>query len=51
MNDATSGTHADTDPLEPQRKTDAYPGETDVDDDGHAKELGDTQAALQEETS
>ncbi len=51
MNDATSGTHSETEALEPQRKTDVYLGEPDVDDDGNAQELGETQAALEEETS
>lgn len=50
MNDATNGTHAETDALEPQRKTDVYSGEPDVDDDGNAEELGDVKAALDEET-
>jgi len=52
MNDATGGTHADTDALEPQRDTDVYPGEPDVDDDddGNAEELGDVKTALDEET-
>lgn len=51
MNDATSGTHAESDAVEPQRKTDAYPGEPDVDEDeADERELGDVAAALDEET-
>ncbi|MBC5799938.1 MAG: hypothetical protein GIX03_01475 [Candidatus Eremiobacteraeota bacterium] len=50
MNDATGGTHAETDALEPQRKTEAYPGEPNVDDDGNAEDLGDVKAALEEGT-
>ncbi|MDQ2908573.1 MAG: hypothetical protein M3R44_04395 [Candidatus Eremiobacteraeota bacterium] len=50
MNDATEGTHADPEALEPQRRVDVYPGEPDFDDDGSRAELGDVEKALDEET-
>ena len=33
MYDATGGTHADTEALEAERRTDHFPGEPNVDDD------------------
>ncbi len=45
MNDATSGTHADTEALEAERQTDVYPGEPNVDDDT-SDERGDLKAAI-----
>ncbi len=45
MNDATSGTHADTEALEAERQTDVYPGEPTVGDDT-SDELGDLKAAI-----
>ena len=45
MNDNTGGTHADTEALEAERRTEVYPGEPNVDDDT-SDELGDLKAAI-----